>query len=430
MIETPPHDPGFSSTPKLGGNPGELGVSREKPGEGATGSQTPTQMSHKLLQLLQLRDHLINSFVGRERQVTAILAGLLSGEPTLLISKYSPGTAKTKMVETLAKLTDTRYFYYLLTKFTEPDELLGPLSIPSLREGRYERIVEGRLPTADIAFIDEIFKGGSAVRNILLDIILNRRYLNGTAYRRLSLLALYAASNEVSTDVEDVAFYDRLLIRDFHRYVEESLWQELIDRGIDLEINGQSLEPIITKQEILQLQAQTLHRLADLRGDQGLRQKYIQALGELKSRGLELSDRRKVKTLKVAAAISIIYLEDTPSLDSLADALRFTAPFDEDDVKKVEEVIAKVGLSRFQQHIQKIQTLDAELKNAVSAAEEGSVDALKTLSAVMRKTRVELKNMPRNPRLLSYVRQLQETYAEAKRLLDRKREELFGGEDE
>ena len=77
--------------------------------------------------LYRLQSELISRFVQREAEVFAVLVGLVSGEPVLLIGE--PGTAKTAIVETLAKMIDARYFYYLLSRFTEPDELLGPAAI-------------------------------------------------------------------------------------------------------------------------------------------------------------------------------------------------------------------------------------------------------------------------------------------------------------
>ncbi len=167
--------------------------------------------------IIEIRNKLLNMFTGRETEILATLTSLVSGEPLILVGP--PGVAKTALIESLAKMINAKYFYYLLTRFTEPDELLGPLDIIALREGRYERITRNRLPEAEIVFLDEIFKASSAIRNILLDIILNKRYLNGTDYKKLSMISLFTASNEISTDAEDQAFYDRLTLRVFVKYV-------------------------------------------------------------------------------------------------------------------------------------------------------------------------------------------------------------------
>ena len=126
--------------------------------------------------LVEIRNSLVGSFTQREVEVTAVLSSLISGEPCILVGP--PGTAKTMLIETTAKMINAKYFYYLLTRFTEPDELLGVIDVRALREGRYQRITTNRLPEAHIVFLDEIFKASSSIRNILLDIILNRRILN------------------------------------------------------------------------------------------------------------------------------------------------------------------------------------------------------------------------------------------------------------
>ncbi len=99
-------------------------------------SQIQTQVNLKPIS--QIKTQLNALFVGRENEVLAILAGLVSSEPTILVGE--PGTAKTALIEALSKLMNAKYFYYLLTRFTEPDEPLGPLDVNALREGRYVRI--------------------------------------------------------------------------------------------------------------------------------------------------------------------------------------------------------------------------------------------------------------------------------------------------
>lgn len=319
--------------------------------------------------LITVHNELTSRFVGRDSEVVAVLAGLITGEPTILVSP--PGTAKTMMIETLARMVGAKYFYYLLTKFTEPDELLGPLDIEALKKGEYRRITTNRLPDAEIVFLDEIFKASSAIRNTLLDIILNKRFLNGTRYQRLDLLALYTASNEVSKDAEDRAFYDRLLIRAFHGYVPDSDVPELLEAGLKLE-HDSDVKPVMSVQDVRTLQDYTMSRATKIHPT--VRDAYIRALMMLRERGIELSDRRKVKCLKVAAAISIIYGGTTVSVDDVADALRYVAPGDFEDVPVVEEVIMKAGLLGDKETIERLETLRAEAENLLRGIEQKGVD--------------------------------------------------------
>lgn len=366
---------------------------------------------------------LAETFVQREAEITAILSGLLANEPVILVGEV--GTAKTALIERLAKMINARYFYYLLTRFTEPDELLGTLDINALREGRYVRRTEGKLPQAEIIFLDEIFKASSAIRNILLDIILNKRIFSDGTYIQLPMLALYTASNEVSTDVEDMAFYDRLTVRSFVKSVSEDAWDELIEKGILLD---EKIDPpvILNVDDIKSLQKIVNERFKNITQNNSLIRKYIEALATLKQRGVKISDRRKIKVLKIASAISYIYGEKNVSLDSLAEALKFTAIHDEDELKKVEQVILELGLSSFYQHVQKLQVVTSELQNAISATTSGGVEELKMLSAIYKKALTVMSELPENPRLIPYMKQLKSVVYRARDVLEKKKIELFG----
>ncbi len=373
--------------------------------------------------LAELKFELAEKFVQREAEITAVLSGLLSGEPTILVGEV--GTAKTALIERLAKMIDARYFYYLLTRFTEPDEILGVLDINALREGRYVRRTEGKLPQAEIVFLDEIFKASSAIRNILLDIILNKRIFSDGIYIKLPMLALYTASNEISSDIEDAPFYDRLTIRCFVKGVSEDSWEELIEKGALLDL-GVEDRIILSVDDIKALQRMVNDRFKKSIHNQSLIRKYIEALARLKQRGVKISDRRKIKVLKTASAISVIYAEKAISLDSLAEALKFAAVHDEDELKKVEQIILELGLSSFYQHVQKIQVVTAELQNAVNASISGGMDELKMLSTVYKKATMIISELPENPRLIPYIRQFRQVYHRAGDLLEKKKAELFG----
>ncbi len=378
-------------------------------------------MNDTISKLSELKIKLTDLFVQKEAEITAILSGLLSGEPVILVGEV--GTAKTILIEKMAELIDAKYFYYLLTRFTEPDEILGPLDINSLREGKYVRRTENRLPEAEIIFLDEIFKASSAIRNILLDIILNRRFRNNGEFKKLPMLTLYTASNEVSSDIEDAAFYDRLTVRCFVRSVSEDAWSELVEKGIILE--DLKLNPVLSVDDVKNLQKLTLERFKKMPESKVL-QVYLDALASLKQKGVKLSDRRKIKLLKIASAISIIYNEETVSPDSIAEALKLVAVHDEDDIRKVDQVIFELGLSSYYKHIQRIQTVNSELQNAIKLAKSGGIDEIKMLSTICNRAVEMVEEIPKNPRLLPYTRQLKSSINKAKDILDKKKAEIFG----
>jgi len=366
----------------------------------------------KLKPLQEIRDTLLNSFIGREAEIHAVLTALVSGEPCILVGE--PGTAKTALVERLARLINGRYFYYLLSRFTEPDELLGPLDISALRAGQYKRITTGRLPEAHLVFLDEVFKASTAIRNVLLDIILNRRFLNGTGYQQIPMLTLYTASNEVSHDEEDAAFYDRLTIRQFVKPVEESEWGELLIKGVELSVSDEDgIAPMADVEYVRTLQEEVRRRARLIAGDEGYRNKIVQCLSELKSRGIVLSDRRKVKLVFVIAAASIVASEVAPSPASIMDAVQLVAIRDEDDEKKVSDALRSVfGDDADIPSV--LMTLEAEVRNALKTAKQtGKIEDAKALRKVLATVQQKMKDLPPRARYARYYRSLQAAVSEA-----------------
>lgn len=185
-------------------------------------------MKQKIQTLLGQLNH---GLVEREATLKMALLTVLAGENLVLIGP--PGTGKSliarRIAESLAQDSDdskdNAYFEYLLTKFSTPEEIFGPLSITELKADRYKRNTAGYLPSVKIAFLDEIFKASSSILNALLTILNERIYHNGAERQAVNMQALIAASNELPTNQEELsALYDRFLVRSFVDYVKpESL---------------------------------------------------------------------------------------------------------------------------------------------------------------------------------------------------------------
>jgi len=162
--------------------------------------------------LVALRDRLTTGLIERETPVRLALIAALAGEHLLLIGP--PGTAKSELARRLRfAFRDATLFERLLTRFSVPEELFGPLSIKELERDRYHRQTDGYLPTASVAFLDEIFKANSAILNSLLTLLNEREFDNGTERVRTPLICVIGASNELPEGEELDALYDRFLLR-------------------------------------------------------------------------------------------------------------------------------------------------------------------------------------------------------------------------
>lgn len=185
------------------------GMALEEHSKDADPSSTNTTALQDRLR--QAIEDLTGGLIERDTEVRLLLLAALSQEHILYLGP--PGTAKSELGRRLSRMCGGSYFERLLTRFSVPEELFGPLSMHALENDEYIRQVEGYLPTADVAFIDEIFKANSAILNTLLTILNERLFDNGAKRTRVPLLCLVGASNELPESEELDALYDRFLIR-------------------------------------------------------------------------------------------------------------------------------------------------------------------------------------------------------------------------
>ncbi|HGG56199.1 MAG TPA: AAA family ATPase, partial [Nannocystis exedens] len=199
-------------------------------------------------------------FLGKEEIIRLLFIAALAGEHLVMVGP--PGTAKSALLRAFSEVIDARYFDYLLTRFTEPNEIFGPVDIRAFREGTYRRRIEQMLPEAEVVFLDEIFKANSAILNSLLTILNARRYTHGTTTVNVPLISLFAASNEVPGDEALSALFDRFLLRVRCDYLDSYHFRGLLQKGIDIETrqmsegagNGSRARQVTSAKELLSMQ--------------------------------------------------------------------------------------------------------------------------------------------------------------------------------
>ncbi len=268
------------------------------------------QIARKLQQVAR---HLERTFLGKSETVRLMLIAALAGEHMVLIGP--PGTAKSALIRLFSKLMQANYFEYLLTRFTEPNEIFGPIDIQAFRSGEYRRRTEGMLPTAEVVFLDEVFKANSAILNSLLSVLNERVYTVGGQVLKVPLISAFGASNEVPNDEDLMAVFDRFLLRVRSENLDSYHFHDLLLKGIDHEVSkltGQydQLQPVLTAQELHAVHANFAPRM---RFTEEFLAAYKGLVFQIRSEGVSLSDRRAIKMLKLFSASAL--LDGRPTSD-------------------------------------------------------------------------------------------------------------------
>lgn len=184
----------------------------------------------------RFRTSLGRFFINKQEVIDLMLVAAIAQEPLLIVGP--PGTAKSDLVlkfKDALGVNEEDYFEYMLTRFTEPSEIIGAIDISKLRDGSYIRRKQGKLPTAKLAFLDEIFKSNSAILNILLTIINEKKFYQDGTPEPVPLRVLFAATNEIPEQGELAALKDRFVLKIQSRSVADEYFEQLIDAGLQNE---------------------------------------------------------------------------------------------------------------------------------------------------------------------------------------------------
>lgn len=246
--------------------------------------------------------------VERETLVELVVLAAVAQEHLLVVGP--PGTAKSEAVRRIARRLRGRTFEYLLGRFTEPSEIFGPVDLRKLREGVVETETKGMLPEAEIAFLDEVFLGSTAILNTLLGILNERTFVRGHTRVKCPLRVCVGASNRLPEDEQLAAFADRFLVRAFVEPIGDSGLEELLTSGWGLGA-GPEPEGPPAMEHVDRLSSAVLSMDVS-----GTRAALAHAVRLLRGAGIDLSDRRIVRTQRlVAAAAALSGRERTTDAD-------------------------------------------------------------------------------------------------------------------
>lgn len=233
-----------------------------------------------------------------EREVLVELTALAAVAREHLLVLGPPGTAKSEAVRRISHALGGRYFEYLLGRFTEPADIFGPVDLRKLRQGQLVTETTGMLPEAELAFLDEVFRGSTAILNTLLGLLHERTFVKGHTRMTCPLRVCVGAANDLPEDPSLAAFADRFLITVFVSPVQDELLEDLLRQGASLgkpPAAVASLESL----DLLTYAAQA----TDL---EPVRPALALAVRQLRGAGIALSDRRIVRSQRLVAAAAAL----------------------------------------------------------------------------------------------------------------------------
>jgi len=265
-------------------------------------SSAAPDLSHLLAIGRRLRDEVIapmkQAFVAKDEVLDMLGIALAAGENIFIHGP--PGTAKSALVHDLCRRLHGRSFDYLLTKFTEPNELFGPFDIRRLREGDLVTNTEGMLPEASLVFLDELLNANSAILNSLLMALNERVFRRGRESRALPVVTFIGASNHLPEDDTLRALFDRFLLRVRSDNVPAAQLGDVLASGWQLQHRA-PVESALSFDDI-----RALHGLHAAVRFGEVRTQLVDLIGRIRAAGMTVSDRRAVKLQRVIAASALL----------------------------------------------------------------------------------------------------------------------------
>lgn len=251
------------------------------------------------IKLRAISDDMNKNHIARQNEINGLMLALCAREHILFLGP--PGSAKTSMVTDFnSYIEKSRYFYWLMGQFTTPEEIFGPVDIAGMKTGIYRRVVNGKLPEANIGFLDEPFKASTAILNSLLHIMQEREFENDGTTIEVPLSFIVGASNELPAEGENLsAIYDRFVLRFMVRYLTDSSdFSQLLNLPNEIKHSAGN----ISIEDVVAIQTATSSIVISKTAEESIQLLWQTCNNEK----LAISDRRWRKLIKIMKADAFI----------------------------------------------------------------------------------------------------------------------------
>ncbi|MAS63620.1 MAG: hypothetical protein CL815_00135 [Coraliomargarita sp.] len=286
--------------------------------------------------LQNFRVSLNNTFLERTDVIDGVIASIITEQNCFLFG--APGTGKSELVRQIANgFSGSKFFGYLLSPTTDPSELYGPVAVSKLLEDEYTRDIKGYLPDSNIAFLDELFRGSSAVLNSLLQVLNERTFNNGKELVQTKIKSVVAATNSFPAEESLQAFCDRFLFRP----TIEGLKKPTSKRKLySWALSGKrpAVESELTIESL-----ETLQKAAnEVEASEEFIDIFTECMDMLESRGMVISDRRRVQILRFLRGWAVVQGDDALHPEYLHSTLHHIVYQSEEDLETIKEVVDQV----------------------------------------------------------------------------------------
>lgn len=340
--------------------------------------------------LQDFRSSLNSAFLERTPVIDGLLASVITKQNAFLFGL--PGTGKSELVRAVSNgFEGSSFFGYLLSPTTDPSELFGPVAISKLLKDEYSRDVQGYLPSANIAFLDELFRGSSAVLNSLLTILNERTFNNGKTVIETPIQSIVAATNSFPQEEALQAFCDRFLFRPTVNPLKTPAAKRTLDNWALGLKDRPSVASKLSYADLSELQ----EVVKEVEASEEFLDSFAQVLDLLAARGIAISDRRRVQILKFMRGWALVQGDERIYSEHLYGSLVHIVYQTPDDIAVIEEVLMQAipTAEKLLGNIKRAMSGILTEYHALHTADSRSIEDLNRLVAKLRKLHKDMQTL-------------------------------------